>query len=129
MIGQFWKAALARLPKAERDAWLDLWADVEPLLGRVKPTREGQPTSRSGATRPRPTEAVTIKRPVRSLPPINPLTAPAPGLRAGAMTPSLYRRPPTQRSLHTSETLPHLEVRVCRCGMPCQRSSGVRGQL
>jgi len=26
MIGQFWEAALARLPKAERDAWLDLWA-------------------------------------------------------------------------------------------------------
>jgi hypothetical protein len=29
--------ALARLPKAERDAWLDLWADVEALRARVQP--------------------------------------------------------------------------------------------
>jgi serine/threonine protein kinase/Flp pilus assembly protein TadD len=28
---------LARLPKAERDAWLDLWADVETLRARVQP--------------------------------------------------------------------------------------------
>jgi serine/threonine protein kinase/tetratricopeptide (TPR) repeat protein len=27
--------ALARLPKAERDAWLDLWADVDSLLRRI----------------------------------------------------------------------------------------------
>jgi serine/threonine-protein kinase len=30
-------AALARLPKAERDAWLDLWADVAALRARAQP--------------------------------------------------------------------------------------------
>ena len=37
-------AALARLPKGERDAWLDLWADVEALLARLKlPAKERPP--------------------------------------------------------------------------------------
>jgi tetratricopeptide (TPR) repeat protein len=35
--------ALARLPKAERDAWLVLWADVEALLARVKPKGKKAP--------------------------------------------------------------------------------------
>src|SRR5262249_3710194 len=35
--------ALARLPKAERDACLDLWADVEALRARVQPQGKEAP--------------------------------------------------------------------------------------
>src|SRR5262249_7761909 len=33
--------AVAKLPAAERDGWMNLWADVEVLLKRLKPPEEG----------------------------------------------------------------------------------------
>ena len=43
------KAALSRLPAAERDEWAALWQQVDALYQRTRPTN---PTTRAAGTAP-----------------------------------------------------------------------------